>query len=424
MRFGIRAVYRKILLLFIAGAAFFCGACDFSNAKIVTIWTDQAVVALYADYFNSAQDKYKAEVMYFENVCEYLSETKPQRKDSPDIVIGNWLNSAATISLFRPIKPYYKGDEPNEVVFYPGLLEGGRDKNVQVLLPVSFDVYVIAFDRNNSALLPDPFSIEMFDIQQIAAEYNLMQNGVWTRIGFSPLWNEEFLFLSAELSGVNWREGDPASWDNEMLEKTIESLREWVVVANDSIQSDDDFFFKYFYEPPDKLAAGGRILFTLIRVSDFFKLAKERRDAIDFRWLEHNNRIIPAENIVYYGVYRNAGSGGAAAAFTNWFFNEDTQRHLLSKGKITRSADNFFGIANGFSAMRNVTETIFTRYYAGMIGHIPPAEKIISPGVFPPFFPEIKERVILPYLREKIRLHNASEPRPLELRLADWARSG
>jgi hypothetical protein len=283
---------------------------------------------------------------------------------------------------------------------------------------------VLAFDRNNSALLPDPFSIEISNIQQIAADYNLMQNGIWTRIGFSPLWNEEFLFLSTELLGVNWQEGEPVSWDNETLEKTLAGLREWVIVANDSIQSDDDFFFKYFYEPPDRLAAGGRILFTFSKVSDFFKLPKERRDAIDFRWLEHENRIIPAENVVYYGVYRNAGSGGATAAFTNWFFNEDTQRHLLSKGKTTRSADNFFGIANGFSAIRNVTETIFTQYYTGMLGHIPPAEKIILPGVFPPFFPEIKERVILPYVREKIRLDNSSKTRPLELRLADWARTG
>jgi hypothetical protein len=417
-------------------AVFFGAACRFPDAKIVTIWTDQSIAALYADYFNSAQGKFKAEVLYFENVCEYLAETKPQGKESPDIVIGNWLNSADALPLFRPVKPYYQNADS---LFYPGLLEAGRLKNVQVLLPVSFDLYVLAFDQNNTPLVPDPFSISINDVRQIGADYNFMQNDIWTRIGFSPLWNEEFLFLATELLGVQWQEAvpgvaargaaetasaEPVSWDDAALEATLESLREWVIVANDSIEADDDFYFKYFYEPPDKLAADDRILFTFTRVSDFFKLAKERRDAIDFRWLEHENRIIPTEDVVYYGVYRNAPSKDAASAFTNWFFNEETQRNLLARSKTTRSAEHYFGIANGFSAMRAVTETIFPQYYTGMLGHIPPEEKLVSPGVFPPFFPEIKERVILPYLREKIRQNNALKMRPLELRFSDWVRTG
>jgi hypothetical protein len=423
-----KAVRKRILQFLsgvcIMGAVFMCGACQFSSAKIVTVWTDQSVVALYADYFNAAQDKYKAEVFYFERVSEYLSETKPQGQASPDIVIGNWLSSADTLALFKPVKAYYQ-NMSFEDVFYPGLLENSSIKDEQVLLPVSFDLHALAFDHNNFALLPDPFSLDISAIQQIASDYNLMQNGVWTRIGFSPLWNEEFLFLTSELFGVNWREDRPVSWDADLLEQTLEGLREWVIVANDSIEADNDFYFKYFYEPPDKLAANDRILFTFTRVSDFFKLTEEHRDAIDFRWLEHENRIIPAENVVYYGIYRNSRSKNAATAFTNWFFNADTQQQFLARSKTTRNAESYFGIANGFSAMRTVTETIFPQYYSGMLGHIPPPDKIISPGVFPSFFPEIKERVILPYLREKIRLHDsASKLRPLELRLSDWVRTG
>jgi hypothetical protein len=395
-----------------------------SGAKVVTIWTDQRVVALYADYFNAAQDKYKAEIVYTEDVGEHLAETKPQGKDSPDIVIGNWLNSAAILPLFKPVKPYYQGNLPFEDIFYPRLLENGQVKNAQVLLPVSFDSYVLAFDRNNSVLLPDPFSITTSDIRKIGAEYNLMQNGVWTRIGFSPLWNENFLFLYTELAGVNWREGDPVSWDNEKLEAALETLRKWVVTANDSIQADDDFSFKYFYEPPDKLAASNRILFSIVRVSDFFKLTEERRNALDFRWLEHEGRVVPTEDVVYFGIYRNSASRSAAVAFTNWFYDEETQRHLLFKGKATRTAETHFGIADGFSAMRGVTESVFPQYYTGMLGHMPPEEKLVPPGVLPPFFPELKERVILPYLREKIRLYDSVKVNALELRLSDWGRTG
>jgi ABC-type glycerol-3-phosphate transport system substrate-binding protein len=421
---GIKPVPGAVLRLCVAGVFLLCAGCGASGAKIVRIWTDQSVVALYAGYFNSAQDKYKAEVFYFENVCEHLAETMPKGRDGPDIVIGNWLNSNSALGLFRPIAPYYRESGALTSVFYPGLLEGGRFKKRQVLLPVSFDIYALVFDRNNFTLLPDPFSINMNDIQQIAADYNLAHQGDWTRIGFSPLWHEDFLFLNSELLGVNWREAEPIAWDDEKLQETLEALREWIVIANDSIQADDDFFFKYFYEPPDKLAASGRILFAFTKVSDFFKLTEERRAAVDFRWIEHENKIIPAENIVHYGIYRHSPSKNAAAAFTGWFFNEETQRFLLAKGKATRSAESFFGIANGFSAMRSVTESVFAQYYTGMLGHAPPAEKIIAPGVFPPFFPEIKERVILPYLREKIRSNSTFKVRTLDLRLADWVRTG
>ncbi|MDR1231638.1 MAG: hypothetical protein LBK61_09585 [Spirochaetaceae bacterium] len=407
----------------LACAVFVCAACA-SGTKVITIWTDQSVVALYADYFNAAQDKYKAEVFYFERVSEHLSATKPQGQGSPDIVIGNWLSSAETLALFKPVKAYFP-DTPFADVFYAGLLENCGIKEEQVLLPVSFDLHALAFDRNNFALLPDPFTVDISAIQQIASDYNLMQNGVWTRVGFSPLWNEEFLFLATELLGVNWIEDQPVSWNIGALEQTLGRLREWVIVANDSIEADDDFYFKYFYEPPDKLVANGRILFAFTRVSDFFKLAEEHRDAIDFRWLEHENRIIPAENVVYYGIYRNSRSKSAATAFTNWFFDADTQQQFLARGKATRNTESYFGIAGGFSAMRAVTETVFPQYYPGMLGHIPPPDKITAPGVFPSFFPEIKERVILPYLREKIRLRDSSSKlRPLDLRLADWVRTG
>jgi hypothetical protein len=427
--------------LFFAGLAAGCAAS--SRAKIITIWTDQSAVALYAAYFNTAQESarspYKAEVVYVDRLAERLAETAREEKDGPDIVIGNWLNSAETIALFRPATSFYQGNAPLESVFYPGLLEGGRLKSSggraarQVLLPVSFDAYILAFDRNNAALLPDPFTISLTELQETGAAYNLMRDGVLTRVGFSPLWNEAFLFLGTALLGADWREADPAApgaarimWDEERLQAALELLREWVAAANGSIQADDDFSFKYFFAPPDKLAADGRILFAVMRVSDFFKLTEERRAALDFRWLEHEGRVVPAENIVYYGTCRKSGSRAKAIAFTSWFFSEESQGAMLAKGRAARNAETLFGIAGGFSAMRGVTETAFPRSYAGMLGHAPLGEKIVSPGVFPSFFPELKERVIIPYLREQTRLGNGNDNRTnagtLESRLSDWTR--
>jgi hypothetical protein len=411
----------------LTAALLFSAGCDSSNKQILTIWTDQSDVALYAGYFNAEQEAYKAEVVYVDRVAERLAETKPAGKDAPDIVIGNWLNSARTIALFSPIAPFYQEAKDNallETLFYPGLLEGGRLKGDLVLLPVSFDAQTLVFDRHNAALLPDPFSLNLAQLQETGAAYNLKQNGDWTRVGFSPLWNEDFLFLSTALFGAGWQEATPLTWDDEKLTAALETLREWVVTANDSTQADDDFAFKYFFSPPDMLTTNGRILFTVMRTSDFFKLAEERRASLDFRWLEHDGRIIPMENIVYYGVYRKPAGKAKIAAFTGWFFSEESQNAMLAKSRATRHPETFFGIAGGFSAKRSVTETAFTRHYPGMLGHAPLAEKIVSPGVFPPVFSELKERIIIPVLKEQIRSPDGAgiTAGSLESRLSNWAR--
>jgi hypothetical protein len=403
-------------------AAIVLSACNNAESRVLTIWTDQSVVALYADYFNAAQDKIKAEVFYFDNVCEQLAETKPKMR--PDIVIGNWLNSASTITAFKSIGSAGAGLGSLKSVFYPALLDAGLFKKSQVLLPVSFDIYAAEFSQNHGELLPDPFTINLDDMRTIGAAYNSMQKGVWSRIGFSPLWNEEFLFLATGLDGVNWHEDEPIAWDGERLDAASASLHDWIISANDSIQADDDFAFKYFFEPPDKLAASGRILFAFSRASDFFKLASDRLRTVDFRWIERDDKIIAAENIVYYGVCRGAnGEASAVSVFTAWFFRASTQRYFLEQSKATRLNESVFGIAGGFSSVIEVTESVFPEFYPKLLGHTPPDEMIVSPGVFPPFFPEIKERVIMPYLREKIREDDAGKARSLELRLSDWVRT-
>jgi ABC-type glycerol-3-phosphate transport system substrate-binding protein len=408
------------LVLLLAGCTIVTGK-DAAHARVLTIWTDQSIFALYAGYFNVAQDRFKAEVAYFDNVAEQLSEARGVGA-GPDIIVGRWLQGETALGFFRPVDSYLKGLGPAESLFYPALLESGKQNKTRLLLPVSFDLHALVFDRNNMALLPGPFTITPDEIQTAGADYNRMQNGVWTRIGFSPFWNEEFLFLISSLFGTNWREGTPLSWDELQLEESADYLHEWVVAANDSFQADDDFSFKYFYEPPDRLAASGRILFTVERASDYFRLPEERRRTLDFRWIEHAGTITPAENIVYYGIYRNAASRRAAAAFTSWFFNKETQRGILKKSAVLRTSGHIFGISGGFSAVRSVTETIFPEFYEGMLGHAPPPEKILSPGIFPPCFPELKERVILPYLKGRIR--TPGSVRPLELRVSDWVRSG
>ena len=72
--------------------------------------------------------------------------------------------------------------------------------------------------------------------------------------------------------------------------------------------------------------------------------------------------------------------------------------------------------------MKTVTEQIFPQFYPDLLGHIPPDNYLLPPNILPRNWMEIKERVLLPYLREKIRSTNQEEVRPLERRITDWYR--
>ena len=408
--------YRHFFYILFALAGFV--SCAPGGAGKLILWTDRPEFAFYAEYFNASQSKYKAEVHYFESAAQKLTEPG----DYPDIVAASWLKSASTRALFRPLdRLFSKGGLPFSS-FYPKLLSLGAIDNRQYLLPISFNIPAIIFAGDYSEPLSNPFTIELGEIKERARTFNVETNGIYTKMGFSPLSDDEFLFITAVLFGAGFREASPIAWDPQAVEQSIAWIKNWITEANTSIQTEDDFAFKYFYDPPDKLVKSGRILYTYMDSSRFFTLPEERRTNLDFRWLAASEMIPLDEWTVYYGIHKKTKVRKAAEAFTQWFFSADTQKMLLEEGKDKRLSELSFGIAGGFSAMKTVTEQIFPQFYPGLLGHMPP-EGSLSPGnILPRNWMTIKERVILPYLRERIRHGNRDEVRPLERRVTDWYR--
>ena len=156
--------------------------------------------------------------------------------------------------------------------------------------------------------------------------------------------------------------------------------------------------------------------------SRFFILPEERQANLDFRWITARETIPLDEGATYYGIHKKTKAAKASEAFTLWFFNTETQKLLLEAGKNKRLNETSFGIAGGFSAMKPVTEQIFPHFYPSLLGHMPP-ESFLSPAnILPRNWMVIKERIILPYLRERIRHASREEVRPLERRISDWYR--
>jgi hypothetical protein len=395
------------------------GSCAFFEPTTAILWTDRPEFAFYAEYFNSSQGQYKIETRYFPSPAEKLTDTP----EYPDIVVGSWLKSASTRNLFRPLDYLFKDDLIAANAFYPRLLALGRIEDKQYLLPVSFNIPALVFAPENAEKLSNFFTISPEEIKSLSQEYNIVENnGAFSRMGFSPAWNDEFLFIIATLFNTSFREASPVAWNSLALEQSMDYIYNWIIEANTNIDAVDDFMFKYFYDPPAKLVSSGRILFTYMKSSEFFTLAAERRATLDFRWIAENDTIPLSEETIYYGIYRGGKAKEAATAFTRWFFQEETQRLFLEVSRQNRMNETLFGIGNGFSAMQTVTERIFPQYYPGLLGHIPPEAFLSPPNILPRNWTALKERVILPYLHNRVRLSSRDELRSLEKQIADWVR--
>ncbi|MDR1909460.1 MAG: hypothetical protein LBQ35_06060 [Spirochaetaceae bacterium] len=419
---------------------FLCACAARPRAAI--IWTDRPEIAVYAEYFNADHDE-KVEVRYFENPVQRLTDLRkntrggagpaPEEERGPDILVASWLKSASSRTLFRPLQSYFREGSLRADQFYRRLLSLGRIEEKQYLLPVSFNIPAVAFARENAGLLSGPFTIGLEEIRTLGKTYNTYSavtgnGGSYTRMGFSPSWNSEFLFLTATLFNTAFREAETLTWNGDALEEAILYVRRWIEDANTDIASEDDFSFKYFFVPPVKLVQSGRILFTCLGSAEFFVMSEELRDTLDFRWLsgsrkENGGNSIPLEeNSTWYGVCRGGKAGAATEAFTRWLFNSETQRFLLEESRRLRMNENTFGIAQGFSALRSVTEQIFPQFYPGLLGHIPPEESLEPPDILPRNWLALKRRVILPYLREQVRSAAPPQSRVLEQQITNWMR--
>jgi ABC-type glycerol-3-phosphate transport system substrate-binding protein len=400
-------------MLVLLGTLVSCGA-----GEALVLWTDRPEFAVYAEHFNSAQDLYKAEVRYSASLALELARTG----EYPDIAVGNWLMNAAARTLFEPLDRLFRNKTLGQDDFYPRLLSLGSIENRQYLLPVSFNIPALVFTRDNSGLLSNPFTIGLEETKKLGMEYNQQTGGIYSRMGFSPAWNDEFLFLTAKLFNSGFQEADPLAWDARALEEAILYNQRWIEEANTGFQEVEDFTFKYFYDPPAKLLLSGHILFTYMGSAEFFTMAQDRRSTMDFRWILRNNSIPLNEDIVYYGICKRGRAKKAAEAFTRWFFSGETQTLLLETSRNKRMNESSFGIGGGFSALRSVTEQIFPRFYPGLVGHIPPDDYLSPPSTLPQNWTALKERVILPYMHERIRRENREEVSPLARRISDWTR--
>jgi hypothetical protein len=337
-------------------------------------------------------------------------------------VIGRYQKSGQSRSSFQALDHLYSDLVVNPNSFYSGLLELGNYEGRQILLPVSFNLPLIVFDRKLEPSMKDGFVIDIADLETLGAELNQSSKAAFTNMGFGPRWSPEFLFSAISLLGAGFREGSPLKWDHAALDASVAYVRAWSERANGSAAKEDEFQFKYLYLPEYRSVEEGRIGFAAMSSSEFFVVSEERRASLSFRWLSRSGSIPVDEGIVYAGICRKGEGRQAAEAFIEWFYSEESQRAILEEAKRYRSIESSFGIAGGFSAIRSVNEKLFPLYYPSLLGKLPPSTYLMPPNVLPAQWPAMKEAVVLPFLLEQTGPNPPEGDRneTLESRLQAW----
>ena len=389
------------------------------RAEPVIIWTDRAEIVSYVEFFNVAQNKAKAVVVYKDKVALSLPPAKDEK--SPDIVIGSLLRNSNVKKRFTSLDRVFSRSQINPASIYAPLLDYGKVNGRQYLIPVSFNLPTVIFSARNAGIVPEGVMIDADTIRDTAASFNLSgANGIMVRMGYAPSWDTDFLYQAAKLGGAEFGEkGTAFSWNAASLGATVGYLREWSAAKNGGTDAEQDFSFKYLYAPAHKLVNSDRCLFAYTTSDVFFDISTEQTEDIDFKWLSGGRKIFVSDSLTSLGVYRRTKNAGAAYEFVNWFFSETTQRNLLDRAMRMRLDTQTFGICNGFSSIKSVNERVFPAYYKNLLGKLPAEESLVAPLPLPSRWESLKERVIIPYLYDSVNT-SAAQVRSIEERVAAW----
>jgi len=394
------ACLKRTTVLFLSLFIFF--SCKARQVEQIVIWSDCSEIAQYIELFNSTHDNLNAILVYKDNPA--LSLPVQKNELTPDLIIGSWLQNDECIQYFKSINYIFDRNLLKASIFYPQLIESGKIENDYILLPVSFNLPAIIFSNENKDLITDAYTLDLEQIRQIAASYNKKnKKGSYTQMGFLPSTNEDFLYLAAKLNYCDFREEKKnIVWNDQKLNQTIEYIKEWISTENTSAQIEEDFAFKYLFMPDYRQISSNKTLFAYISSDRLFKIMHEMHQVIDYRWIRNEANIPIDDSAKMLGIYKNAQNQVGATEFITWFFDSQNQEAMLKRKAQLDLDTELFGIAGGFSSLRDVTEHIIPVYYNQLLTNLPPQTMLTAPEKLPARWESYKQAVVQSYLKSSV----------------------
>ena len=409
-----------VCLLFLF-ALFFAG-CSLKRETLITIWTNIPEFTEYGELFNNTHDKKKVVLVYKKNPSEAIASKT--EKNPPDIVVAPWLRTDKTSRYFRAIDTIFDGGGLSHSIFYPPLLEAGKIRQAYYLLPVSFNLPAVIFSKENTAAVEDNYTLSIEQIKKAGSAFNeLHKNGTYSRMGFVPQAGNSFLYFAVKAKGAQFREYKSSfTWNADKLSDAIAYLKNWSKTVNTSSETEQDFAYKYLSMPNFKRVTSGRTLFAYITSDALFSLTPEQSEQLDYRWIYENNKIPIEDSFVTLGIPKHAKHASAAYDFIEWFLSAETQRAILER-KAKQNLDiHQFGIAGGFSSIKEVNEHILPLYKTMLLRNTPPTDMLGVPEKLPADWELIKEQTVIPYLRDEIKNTGDTAVLDLPTRIANRAK--
>ena len=122
------------------------------------------------------------------------------------------------------------------------------------------------------------------------------------------------------------------------------------------------------------------------------------------------------------GIYKKAQNIVGATEFTSWFFQSENQRAILERKNNLNLETEIFGIAGGFSAVRDVTEHILPLYYTHLLTNLPPAQMLTPPEQLPARWGTYEDMVVEPYLTSLITATEDTSVTSISELESEWRR--
>jgi hypothetical protein len=388
-------MHRASLLFF----AMALSACSGVSTSTVFVLTDHSEMAAYAEVFNATQRDLRIELVYSSDPAEAL------RKGSAgaDVVIGEGLAGPDMREHFRSAADLFGQGRLDPAAFYQGVLESGRQDKTQYLIPLAFNLPLIVYRPATLGEEPPASYLTIDYIKTKSAEFDARKTRIARKVGFSPLWEPTFVYYAAALAGAGFHSADSRTmqWDDAALESTLNRMREWT--KSMEAESLRDFDAKYLHVPYYRLIDEERILFYLSDSREFLAIPPEKRQGMEFRWLGENDRIPVGEEITHAGALRRSRNPRGARRFLLWLFQPQTQIRLMETNHFKR-VPGVFGIAGGLPALVSVAEKDLPQphHYPVFVGHVPPRDMLMAPGLLPAGWRWIRDTVVLPWLREAV----------------------
>lgn len=415
----------KILLLLAAVLSVFTlSGCKKKPEKRLVIWTDNSEFAPFIEIYNK-NHRQKAILVYKENIADNLPPEPGELP--PDIIVGALLKNSRIKKNFVALDFLFNRKYLSSNDFYKTLLKYGTFGQHQYLLPVNFNIPAMIFSTENENLIKDNYTISLEELRESGAAFNKKnKKDNYTAIGFAPQSNTNFLYTTAQLLGANFREdkNNSFTWNKDSVDETVRYLKEWISTENTSPQVESDFVYKYLSETPDKQVTSGRTLFSFVTSDKLFSMSAAQLAKLDFRWLNHNALIPIEDSMISMGIAKHTKKALLASEFISWFFTTETQ-HIFIERKIKTNLDTAqFGIAGGFSSLKDVNEHILPVYYPAMLTNIPQAGTFTVSDKKPTTWNKIKYRIIIPYLSEAVQAEDGKTVASMEERYSDLKKLG